>query len=174
MHTQAQRWGQQHALQMLGLLKQAAYDPWQVNVAKKHYPQFFQGGADEEAMQRLQESMRVRGAAPPSPTQARMLPATEPGPRLHWPMGGTEPINSAEAEFMRRMKGQGSTPLPEGTLPLTPANTPAEPPHTPPHKGGRLMRNPTLNVSESQISEMTGAKIPSAIRRAAQFVQRAR
>ena len=174
MLTQAQRWGQQHALQALGLLKQAAYDPWQIVVAKKHYPQFFQGVTDEAGLQQMNDAMRVRAQAQPSPAQARGLPAvSQPMPREHWPMGSTETIRTPEADFMRRMKGMAPTPLPEGTLPLTPASVPAEPPHTPPHKGGRLMRNPTLNVSESQIIRPpTG--VTQAIRRIVDLAQRAR
>jgi hypothetical protein len=185
--TQAQRWGQQQALVAFGLLKRAWYDPWQIDAARRHYPQFFAGGAtDEIAMANLQQAMHARALAPQEAAAAHITaPRTLGSPTHSWMAGETTPINSAKADFLRRLEGSALEPPPAPLASLRPTAGPAEAPHTPPFREGAFMKNVGTNVTPAGITEMagrpvfqeaaqgaTGAVSRKAIERAARLARR--
>jgi len=187
MLTQAQRWGQQQALVALGLLKHAWYDPWQIDAARRHYPQFFASGAvDEVAMANLQRATRARALAPQDATAARITPPrTSDSPRLSWVAGEAEPINRAKSDFLRRLEGGSFEPPPAPLTSLRPVAGPAEVPHTPLFREGARMKNVGTNVTPASVTEVTGRPLfqeaaqgvtgaisRKAIERAAQLARR--
>jgi len=111
MLTQAQRWGQQHALQALGLLKQADYSAGQLETMQQHWPQVFtarppagvtvpENWGAMTPTDRMQTLMRARATAAPGPEFSRALDAinqqhraigVEPSrgaPRMGWYASG--------------------------------------------------------------------------------------
>jgi hypothetical protein len=183
--------GRQQALHQLKL---AAYDPWQIEVAQRHYPQLFDPGLSPDVgMSRLQEAMRARALSAQDPTAALALRGRTPTPvsTTAWETGTAEPISRAQLDFLRRLEGGTIAPLPR-EQPTRPVGAVPEPPHTPMHSRGDFMRPRTLNVSNSMIIEppkgvtgliekapaalesATSAEIPALLRRAATVVARAR